>query len=101
MKKRITIGILAHVDAGKTTLSEALLYSSGKIRSLGRVAAISPNVVTSKRGSAFIKERSVRKFLQNLSLSSAGRTLLGIHLSSGTFLPLKFKRSAKQSIICI
>ena len=37
MKKKITIGILAHVDAGKTTLSEALLYISGKIRTLGRV----------------------------------------------------------------
>ena len=31
------IGLLAHVDAGKTTLSEALLYSSGVRRSLGRV----------------------------------------------------------------
>ena len=31
------LGILAHVDAGKTTLSEALLYETGKIRSLGRV----------------------------------------------------------------
>lgn len=31
----ITIGILAHVDAGKTTLSEAMLYSTGQIRSLG------------------------------------------------------------------
>ena len=37
MKKKITIGILAHVDAGKTTLSEALLYVSGRIRKLGRV----------------------------------------------------------------
>ena len=37
MRKKITIGILAHVDAGKTTLSEALLYTSGKIRKLGRV----------------------------------------------------------------
>lgn len=37
MKKKLTIGILAHVDAGKTTLSEALLYLSGKIRTLGRV----------------------------------------------------------------
>ena len=35
--KRLTIGILAHVDSGKTTLSEALLYVSGKIRSMGRV----------------------------------------------------------------
>ena len=37
MKKKLTIGILAHVDAGKTTLSEALLYVSGKLRTLGRV----------------------------------------------------------------
>ena len=37
MKKKLTIGILAHVDAGKTTLSEALLYLSGKIRTYGRV----------------------------------------------------------------
>lgn len=35
--KRITVGILAHVDAGKTTLSESMLYYSGKIRELGRV----------------------------------------------------------------
>lgn len=35
--KKITIGILAHVDAGKTTLSEALLYITGAIKSLGRV----------------------------------------------------------------
>ena len=37
MKKKLTIGILAHVDAGKTTLSEALLYLSGRIHTLGRV----------------------------------------------------------------
>ena len=37
MKKKLTIGILAHVDAGKTTLSEAMLYNCGRIRALGRV----------------------------------------------------------------
>ena len=37
MKKNVVIGILAHVDAGKTTLSEAMLYLSGKIKKLGRV----------------------------------------------------------------
>lgn len=36
MKKPV-VGILAHVDAGKTTLSEAMLYESGMIRRLGRV----------------------------------------------------------------
>ena len=35
--KRLVLGILAHVDAGKTTLSEALLYTAGAIPALGRV----------------------------------------------------------------
>lgn len=35
--KKLVIGILAHVDAGKTTLSESMLYLSGKIQKLGRV----------------------------------------------------------------
>lgn len=35
--KKISIGILAHVDSGKTTLSEALMYLSGNIKKLGRV----------------------------------------------------------------
>ena len=35
--RKLVVGILAHVDAGKTTLSEALLYQSGALRRLGRV----------------------------------------------------------------
>lgn len=35
--KKLVIGILAHVDAGKTTLSESMLYLSGKIGKMGRV----------------------------------------------------------------
>lgn len=35
--KRIVVGVLAHVDSGKTTLTEALMYKSGNIRKLGRV----------------------------------------------------------------
>ena len=54
MKKKITIGILAHVDAGKTTLSEALLYTSGKIRTLGRVdhrnTYLDTNTIERERG---------------------------------------------------
>ncbi len=54
MRKKITIGILAHVDAGKTTLSEALLYLSGKIRTLGRVdhrnTYLDTNAVERERG---------------------------------------------------
>ena len=35
--KRVTVGVLAHVDAGKTTLTEAMMYVSGNIKKLGRV----------------------------------------------------------------
>lgn len=54
MKKKLTIGILAHVDAGKTTLSEALLYISGRIRTLGRVdhknTYLDTNIIERERG---------------------------------------------------
>lgn len=33
--EKLVVGILAHVDAGKTTLSEGILYLTGKIRKLG------------------------------------------------------------------
>ena len=37
VKRKLVVGILAHVDAGKTTLSEAFLYAAGKLRKRGRV----------------------------------------------------------------
>lgn len=37
LRKKLTVGMLAHVDAGKTTLAEALLFFSGALRKLGRV----------------------------------------------------------------
>ena len=52
--KTITLGILAHVDAGNTTLCEALLYSAGAISSLGRVdkgtAALDGHSIERERG---------------------------------------------------
>lgn len=52
--KKIVTGIVAHVDAGKTTLSEAMLYQSGAIRKVGRVdkgeAFLDPDKLEKKRG---------------------------------------------------
>lgn len=49
--KKAVIGILAHVDAGKTTLSEAMLYESGAIRTKGRV----------DKGDAFLDTETMEK----------------------------------------
>ena len=37
MAENLTVGLAAHVDAGKTTLSEAMLFLSGTVRKQGRV----------------------------------------------------------------
>ena len=54
MAANITIGILAHVDAGKTTLTESILFKTGMIRSLGRVdhqdAFLDTEALEKKRG---------------------------------------------------
>ncbi len=53
-KKHICLGLLAHVDAGKTTLAESLLYLSGKIKKPGRVdhkdAYLDMNSIERERG---------------------------------------------------
>lgn len=54
MKQKVVVGILAHVDAGKTTLSESLLFETGTIRKLGRVdtqdAFLDTDFVERRRG---------------------------------------------------
>lgn len=62
--KRIVIGILAHVDAGKTTLAESILYTTGEIRNLGRVdhgtTFLDTNEMERKRGiTIFSKQAEV------------------------------------------
>lgn len=61
--KRIVLGILAHVDAGKTTLSESLLYLSGSIKKLGRVdhknAFLDMNQLERARGITIFSKQAV------------------------------------------
>lgn len=64
----MVLGILAHVDAGKTTLSEALLYETGKIRALGRVDHQDAYLDTDSQE----KERGITIFSKQAQLDSDG-----------------------------
>ena len=61
--KKIAVGILAHVDSGKTTLSEALLYCSGKLSRLGRVdhrdSFLDTNALERERGITIFSKQAV------------------------------------------
>lgn len=74
MKKHICVGLLAHVDAGKTTLSEAMLYVSGQLRKLGRVdhqdAFLDTDTQERERGITIFSKQAV------LPLETAELTLL-------------------------
>ena len=61
--RRICIGILAHVDSGKTTLSEGLLYCAGCLKKLGRVdhqdAFLDTDALERERGITIFSKQAV------------------------------------------
>ena len=61
--KKIIAGILAHVDAGKTTLAEAMLYRTGKLRKIGRVdhgdTALDTHALERERGITIFASQAV------------------------------------------
>ena len=72
--KKLVVGILAHVDAGKTTLSEAMLYTTGALRKLGRVdhqdAFLDTDAMERERGITIFSKQA------ELTLPQAAVTLL-------------------------
>lgn len=64
--KQLALGILAHVDAGKTTLSEGLLYTAGALRKLGRVdhrdAFLDTNAQEKERGITIFSKQAVLQY---------------------------------------
>jgi len=70
--KQIVAGIVAHVDAGKTTLSEAMLYHAGGLRKLGRVdngdAFLDPDDLEKQRGITIFSHQA-RLQTENLDLT--------------------------------
>ncbi|MBO5339453.1 MAG: TetM/TetW/TetO/TetS family tetracycline resistance ribosomal protection protein [Oscillospiraceae bacterium] len=72
--RKLVVGMLAHVDAGKTTLSEAMLYRGGAIKKLGRVdhqnAFLDTDEIERERGITIFSKQAL------LDLPSLGLTLL-------------------------
>ena len=73
--KRLVIGMLAHVDSGKTTLSEGMLYCSGGIRKLGRV----------DHGNAFLDTDSMERSRGITIFSKQAEMKLGEYNVTGIF----------------
>ncbi len=71
MKKNIVIGMFAHVDAGKTTLSEAILYKTNTIRNLGRVDKKDTYLDTD----SYEKERGITIFSKQAQIDFADSDL--------------------------
>ena len=63
MPKQAVVGILAHVDAGKTTLAEAMLFNAGRIRKRGRVddgdSHLDTNAIERERGITIFSSQAV------------------------------------------
>ncbi len=69
---KTVIGILAHVDAGKTTLSEAMLYTCGSLRKMGRVDHKNTFLDTD----SMEKERGITIFSKTARMQRAGRQII-------------------------
>ena len=74
--KKTTIGILAHVDAGKTTLTESMLYAAGVIREAGRVdhgdAFLDTESLEKQRGVTIISKQAEIVLAKDSELNSCG-----------------------------
>ena len=64
MSKQAVVGILAHVDAGKTTLAEAMLFNAGRIRKRGRVDDGDSHLDTNE----IERERGITILAKNISI---------------------------------
>ena len=91
MKK--TIGILAHVDAGKTTLSDKLLYITGSVRTMGQVNNKTSNLDTND----IEKERGITIFADQAQFDYNGNTYYFIDTPGH----IDFSPEAERSLLAL
>ena len=82
--KIINIGILAHVDAGKTTLTESLLYTSGAIAEQGNV-----DKGTTRTDTMILEQQRERSFVTTvLTAPLSTASIISVKLGRSKFAPL-------------
>ena len=102
--KQLVIGILAHVDSGKTTLSEALLYGTGTIRKLGRVdhkdAFLDTDALEKARG-IILETLASLPFLSKIKKTSVVLDSFGdssVNLGVWVWIPVMTKSSSLSTV---
>ena len=85
-KRVLNVGLLAHVDAGKTTLSESILYQSGAIRNLGRVdhqdAFLDTDEMERERGITIFSKQAVLTWKDTVAQGDVKDDLLTVYCST-------------------
>ena len=101
--KTINIGIVAHVDAGKTTTTENLLYYSGAIKSVGKVDLGSTQTdsmeLERKRGIT-IKSSAISFTWNSVKVNLRGNRAPGQLFSMGMQLPIRYFMSVGLVLGC-
>ena len=104
--KRAVIGILAHVDAGKTTFAEALLYQTGAIRKAGRVddknTLLDSHILEKERGITIFAsqaEIAYRDLHMTLLDTRQGKDLMGTFIADLVLQILSFVAQSEREKI--
>jgi small GTP-binding protein len=94
---KFVIGLLAHVDSGKTTLAESLLYNSGSIRKLGRVDHKDTFLDTYE----LEKKRGITIFSKQAQLKIADKSICILDTPGHVDFAAEMERTLQNTSICI